>query len=71
MAADDADFVTFVAIASETDDLPLGAVQEHWDRDALARLQPEIEEAEQWASSVAADACRSLIAKFGEHKPNT
>lgn len=70
-AADDADFLIFVAIDSETDALPLGAVREHWDPGALAGLEPEIEEAENWASIVAADACRSLIARFGEHEPNT
>lgn len=71
MAADDADFTVFVAIDSETDALPLGAVREHWDQDALARLEHEIEEAEHWASTAGADACRSLIAKFGEQDPNT
>jgi hypothetical protein len=70
-AADDADFLVFVAIGSETDALPLGAVREHWDQRALARLEPEIDEAEHWASTVGADACRSLIARFGEHEPNT
>lgn len=70
-AADDADFMVFVAIDSETDALPLGAVREHWDQDALARLEPEIEEAEYWASTAGADACRSLIARFGEQDPNT
>ena len=70
-ADDDADFLIFVAIDSDTDALPLGAVREHWDQDALARLEPEIEEAELWATNVGTDACRSLIARFGEHKLNT
>jgi hypothetical protein len=70
-AADDADFMVFVAIDSETDTLPLGAVREHWDQDALARLEPAVEEAEQWASNAGTDACRSLIARFGEQDPNT
>jgi hypothetical protein len=70
-AADDPDFLVFVAIDSETDALPLGAVREHWDQCALARLEPEIEEAERWASTVGADACRSLVARFGEHESNT
>jgi hypothetical protein len=69
-AANDADFLVFVAIDSETDALPLGAVREHWDQGALARLNPEIEEAEHWAFTVGADACKSLIARFGEHEPN-
>jgi hypothetical protein len=70
-AADDADFLIFVAIDSETDALPLGAVREHWDQSALTRLEPEIEEAEHWASTVGADACRSLITRFGGNEPNT
>lgn len=69
-AADDADFMVFVAIDSETDALPLGAVREHWDQDALARLEPEIEEAEQLAATAGADACRSLIARFCKQDPN-
>lgn len=69
-SADDADFLIFVAIDSETDALPLGAVREHWDQDALARLDPKIKEAERWASAVASDACRSLLARFAEQKQN-
>lgn len=70
-AGDDADFMVFVAIDSETDALPLGAVREHWDQNALARLEPEIEEAERWAASAGGDACKSLIARFGGPDPNT
>ena len=70
-AGDDADFMVFVAIDSETDALPLGAVRDHWDQDALARLEPEIKEAERWAASAGADACRSLISRFGMQDPNT
>jgi hypothetical protein len=66
----DPDFLVFVAIYSQTDALPLGTVRENWDQEALARLEPEIEEAEQWASTVGASACRSPIARFGEHEPN-
>jgi hypothetical protein len=69
-ATDDADFMVFVAIDSETDALPLGAVREHWDQDALARLEPEVEEAEHWAANAGADACRSLIARFSEQDLN-
>jgi hypothetical protein len=70
-AGDDADFMVFIAIDSETDALPLGAVREHWDQDALARLEPEIEEAERWAASAGADACGSLISRLGGQDPNT
>jgi hypothetical protein len=63
----DQDFLMFVAIYSQTKALPLDAVREQWDQHALARLEPEIAEAEQWASAVGATACRSLIARFSEH----
>lgn len=70
ISVDDADFMIFVGIDSETDELPLGAVRVHWDVEALARLQPEMDEAEQWAAKVGADACASLIARFGEQSPD-
>ena len=70
-AADDADFLVFVAIDSETDALPLGVVRAHWDQGALTRLEPEIEEAERWAFNVGGDACKSLVVRFGEREPNT
>jgi hypothetical protein len=50
---DDADFMVFVVIASETDDFPLGTVRQHWDKDALDRLQPEIDGAKIWAKEQA------------------
>lgn len=65
-AADDTDFLVFVAIDSETDAFPIGAVREHWDHNSLAKLEPEIKEAELWASTVATDACKSLIARFSQ-----
>jgi len=57
------------SLLSGTDALPLGAVRAHWDQDALARLEPEIEEAEHWAATAGADACRLLIARFSEEDP--
>jgi hypothetical protein len=66
----DQDFLVFVAIYSQTHALPLDAIHEHRDQHASARLKPEIEEAEQWASTVGANACRSIIARFSEHESN-
>jgi len=65
-AVNDADFSVFVAIDSETDAFPLGAVREHWDQDALVKLEPEIQKAELWATTVGADACKSLIDRYSE-----
>jgi hypothetical protein len=56
---DDADFIVFVAIASDTDDYPLGPVCELWDKRALARLQPEIEAAERWAKEQSMSTCET------------
>jgi len=61
---EDADFMVFVAIASETDGLPVGAVREHWDPLALDELQPEIEAAEAWAKSHAELICVKLVTRF-------
>jgi len=62
---DDADFRIFVAIDSDTDSLPLGGVRDYWDKEALARFEPEIQIAETWAKEHRANACSSLIKRFG------
>ncbi|GGC77306.1 hypothetical protein GCM10011396_25580 [Undibacterium terreum] len=61
---DDEDFMVFVAIASDTDDFPLGTVREYWDKDALAKLQPEIDAAETWAREHSEHICAKLIRRF-------
>ena len=61
---DDADFLAFVAVASETDSLPIGEVRKHWATDALQRLEPEIQAATQWAKQFASAACVSLVKRF-------
>jgi hypothetical protein len=64
-SGDDADFMVFVAIASDTDDYPLGPVRELWDKDALERLQPEIDAAERWAKEQSMSTCAKLVQRFG------
>ncbi len=49
---------------SETDDLPLGPVRELWDKSALVKLQPQIDEAEAWAKKYAEPVCAKLVARF-------
>ena len=61
----DPDLVKFLAIDSETDALPIGAERRLWNRDALERLQPEIEHAEAWAKKVGQSACENLVRRFG------
>ena len=60
----DKDFNTFVAIASETDHLPLEAQRHLWAPEALARLEPELENTQKWAASFAPEACAKLVARF-------
>lgn len=62
---DDADIVVFVAIDSETDALPFGALRRMWNAEALAKLQPEIDRAEVWAREVGLEACERLARRFG------
>lgn len=61
---DDADFMVFVAIDSETDSLPIGAVRQYWSSEALEKLDTEIIEAELSAKRLGGDACESLILRF-------
>jgi len=62
--SNDEDFMVFVAIASDTDDYPLGSVRDLWDKNALEKLQPEIDETEAWAKENAKAICVKLIERF-------
>ena len=53
--------LTFVAIASETDTLPVGPVRKHWNPEALQRKDREIEDAEQFYRDTATKAATELI----------
>ena len=60
----DEDAKTFMLISSEIDTLPVGAVRAHWDANALARLQPELESASEWARKIAEPALVSVVRRF-------
>ena len=60
----DPDFNAFVAISSETDNLPIGASRALWSKEALAKHQPEIDAAIVWAKKVGMAACQSLARRF-------
>lgn len=64
VADHDEDFMSFVAIASETDHLPLEAQRRFWDAAALKRLEPECEKIKIWADSSARKSCENLIFRF-------
>lgn len=53
--------VTFAAIDSETDTLPIGKVRKEWHPDALRRKDKEIVEAEQFYRDSATNAAVELI----------
>lgn len=61
----DADLQVFLLIDSETDALPMGELRKLWNADALAKLQPELDRAEEWARSVGLSACERLAQRFG------
>lgn len=50
----------FVAVASQTDDLPLGSVRQHWAPDALARKDDELANYEARIGEDVLNACREL-----------
>jgi hypothetical protein len=62
---DDPDFLCFLAIDSETDALPLGAVRSKWDPEALAEKDLEIDRARQWAREVGQAHLESVLRRFG------
>jgi hypothetical protein len=63
-AEKDTDFITFVAIDSETDHLPIGIVRQHWVGEALEKKDLEIEKTETHFRDRALKAARNLIEKY-------
>ena len=61
----DEDFFLFAMISSETETLPTGAERDQWAPAALAELEPEIQQAIEWALPQAVAACRSVVQRFG------
>jgi hypothetical protein len=58
------EFLLFRAIASETDDLPVGDVRAHWAADALEREDVRIEAAEKLWLEQALSAAEKLIERY-------
>jgi hypothetical protein len=65
----DPDFLTFVGIDSETDDLPVGQARQHWAPDALAKKDAEIARCEKLYREPAREAASHLVARFAYEKP--
>lgn len=64
-AENDPDFITFVAIDSETDHLPVGTVRRDWGPDALEAKDRESREYEEASREDAYRAARNLLKKYG------
>jgi hypothetical protein len=60
----DPDLQPFIAIDSETDNLPIGEDRKFWTPDALAKLQPDIDYSEDWARENSYLACRKLVERL-------
>jgi hypothetical protein len=61
----DEDLIVFVAVASEIDHLPIGEPRKYWSAEALARHEPEIVKAIEWAKEFSLSKCKSLVERFG------
>ncbi|HKV34162.1 MAG TPA: DUF2489 domain-containing protein [Pyrinomonadaceae bacterium] len=58
------DFITFDAVDTETDHLPVDKERKNWDAEALKRKDAEIAEAEAIYKNNVITACRKLIEQF-------
>jgi hypothetical protein len=66
-AVNDPDFVTFIAIDSETDALPLGTVRQYWSQAALDKYDLERNRAEQHYRPRALESARRLLSKYAQN----
>jgi hypothetical protein len=60
-------FVTFLAICSETDNVPVGKFRDQWHPEAKIRLAQEWENAEQYAKNKGESVCQSALAWLATH----
>ena len=63
---DDQDIMAFVLVVSDTDALPVGKEALNWSDEALARKEPEVRRAREWALDVVRQPCKNLIARFAD-----
>lgn len=63
--SDDADFMTFVAIDSEIEGLPIGPVRERWKPEALVENADAVDRAQRWAREFGEQAFRNVVRRFG------
>ncbi|MEI9961063.1 MAG: hypothetical protein WDM76_07975 [Limisphaerales bacterium] len=63
---DDPDIITFVAIDSSTDHLPIGEIRKLWNPEVLMQKDKEIAECENFYRAQAREACERLIKKVSD-----
>ena len=64
VSENDQDFITFTAVASEIDHLPIGSPRQYWSKEAMERHEPEIQESINWAKEFSLPQCKSLSERF-------
>jgi hypothetical protein len=60
----DKDLVTFGAVYSETDALPIGSARQHWNEAALEREDEKTAHAENLFREEVVAACRRVVERF-------
>lgn len=63
---EDEDVRPFVLVMSEIDHLPIGAEALNWSDEALARKEPEVCRAREWASKIVLQHCENLVTRFAD-----
>jgi hypothetical protein len=64
--AEDADFVVFGALSSETDHLPTGSARQYWSAAALAEADAQIARIENDAREDVLRACSNVVERFAD-----
>ncbi len=61
-------FVTFIAVESETDHLPIEPEERKlWNAQVLIEKDRAIEHATEWAEKMVRDASQAVVRRFGEY----
>jgi len=57
-------FDTFVAVASETEDLPLGELRSQWSKESLARIEARVNAYINRMREIVLEDCRVLVKEY-------
>lgn len=61
---------TFIAVASEVDDLPIGSERKHWAADALKGKDAEAQEYRERVRDTVTDALQKLLTVLEDNRQN-